>query len=318
VDIDFGKIKQFTGNYTFWYESSQLALRQRQSSNKKAEDKRKELQEFILRFSANASKSRQATSRKKLLEKINLDDIEPSTRKYPAIIFQQIREAGDQILEAENLSKSFDGQPLFSKVSFKVNRGDKIAFVGKNSLAISMLFKVLVGEEKSETGTFTYGQTITKGFLPNENSTFFNTKDSLVDWLRQYSDDKDEQYVRGFLGKMLFTGEEVLKSASVLSGGEKMRCMISRIMLAQANLIILDEPTNHLDLESIQAFNNSLKDFKGTVFFTSHDHTFTDTVANRIIEVTPNGILDKLMSYDDYLADQKIQEQRAKMYGQEV
>jgi len=318
VDIDFGKIKQFTGNYTFWYESSQLALRQRQNSNKKAEDKRKELQEFILRFSANASKSRQATSRKKLLEKINLDDIEPSTRKYPAIIFQQIREAGDQILEAENLSKSFDGQPLFSKVSFKVNRGDKIAFVGKNSLAISMLFKVLVGEEKSETGTFTYGQTITKGFLPNENSTFFNTKDSLVDWLRQYSDDKDEQYVRGFLGKMLFTGEEVLKSASVLSGGEKMRCMISRIMLAQANLIILDEPTNHLDLESIQAFNNSLKDFKGTVFFTSHDHTFTDTVANRIIEVTPNGILDKLMSYDDYLADQKIQEQRAKMYGQEV
>jgi ATPase subunit of ABC transporter with duplicated ATPase domains len=318
VDIDFGKIKQFTGNYTFWYESSQLALRQRQNANKKAEDKRKELQEFILRFSANVSKSRQATSRKKLLEKINLDDIEPSTRKYPAIIFQQIREAGDQILEVENLSKSFDGQPLFSKVSFKVNRGDKIAFVGKNSLAISMLFKVLVGEEKSETGTFTYGQTITKGFLPNENSTFFNTKDSLVDWLRQYSDDKDEQYVRGFLGKMLFTGEEVLKSASVLSGGEKMRCMISRIMLAQANLIILDEPTNHLDLESIQAFNNSLKDFKGTVFFTSHDHTFTDTVANRIIEITPNGILDKLMSYDDYLADQKIQEQRAKMYGQEV
>ena len=318
VDIDFGKIKQFTGNYTFWYESSQLALRQRQSSNKKAEDKRKELQEFILRFSANASKSRQATSRKKLLEKINLDDIEASTRKYPAIIFNQIREAGDQILETENLSKSFDGTPLFSKVSFKVNRGDKIAFVGKNSLAISMLFKVLAGEEKAETGTFTYGQTITKGFLPNENEKYFNTKDSLVDWLRQYSDDKDEQYVRGFLGKMLFTGEEVLKSASVLSGGEKMRCMISRIMLAQANLIILDEPTNHLDLESIQAFNNSLKDFKGTVFFTSHDHTFTDTVANRIIEITPNGILDKLMSYDDYLADKKIQEQRAKMYGEEV
>lgn len=319
VDIDFGKIKQFTGNYTFWYESSQLALRQRQNSNKKAEDKRKELQEFILRFSANASKSRQATSRKKLLEKINLDDIEASTRKYPAIIFQQIREAGDQILEAENLSKSFDGESLFSNVSFKVNRGDKIAFVGKNSLAISMLFKVLVGEEKAETGSFTYGQTITKGYLPNENASFFEgKKDNLIDWLREYSEDKDEQYVRGFLGKMLFTGEEVMKSVSVLSGGEKMRCMISRIMLAQANLIILDEPTNHLDLESIQAFNNALKDFKGTVFFTSHDHTFTDTVANRIIEVTPNGILDKLMSYDDYLADKKIQEQRAKMYGEEV
>jgi ATPase subunit of ABC transporter with duplicated ATPase domains len=317
VDIDFGKIKQFTGNYTFWYESSQLALRQRQNANKKAEDKRKELQEFILRFSANASKSRQATSRKKLLEKINLDDIEASTRKYPAIIFNQIREAGDQILETDNLSKSFDGTPLFRNVSFKVNRGDKIAFVGKNSLAISMLFKVLVGEEKPETGTFTYGQTITKGFLPNENATFFEgKKDNLIDWLREYSEDKDEQYVRGFLGKMLFTGEEVMKSVSVLSGGEKMRCMISRIMLAQANLIILDEPTNHLDLESIQAFNNSLQDFKGTVFFTSHDHTFTDTVANRIIEVTPNGILDKLMSYDDYLADKKIQEQRAKMYGE--
>lgn len=315
VDIDFGKIKLFTGNYTFWYESSQLALRQRQAANKKAEDKRKELQEFIQRFSANVSKSRQATSRKKLLDKINLDDIEPSSRKYPAIIFTQIREAGDQILEVENLSKKADGEALFNQVSFKVNRGDKIAFLSKNSLAVSALFKVLVGEEKPDSGSFTYGQTITKGYLPNKNESYFNTKENLIDWLREYSENKDEQYVRGFLGKMLFTGEEVLKSASVLSGGEKMRCMISRIMLAQANLIILDEPTNHLDLESITAFNNGLNDFKGTVFFTSHDHTFTHTVANRIIEIGPKGMLDKLMSYDDYLADAKIAQQREAIYA---
>ena len=316
VDIDFSKIKLFTGNYTFWYESSQLALRQRQAANKKAEDKRKELQEFIQRFSANVSKSRQATSRKKLLEKINLDDIEPSSRKYPAIIFNQIREAGDQILEVENLSKKADDETLFSNINFKVNKGDKIAFISKSSLAVSALFKILIGEEKPDTGSFTYGQTITKGYLPNENESYFNTKDNLIDWLRQYSENKDEQYVRGFLGKMLFSGEEVMKSAAVLSGGEKMRCMISRIMLAQANLIILDEPTNHLDLESITAFNNGLKDFKGTVFFTSHDHTFTHTVANRIIEIAPKGMLDKLMSYDDYLSDKKIQEQRAALYGE--
>jgi ATPase subunit of ABC transporter with duplicated ATPase domains len=317
VDIDFGKIKIYTGSYTFWYESSQLALRQRQNANKKAEDKRKELQEFILRFSANVSKSKQATSRKKMLDKINLDDIEPSSRKYPAIIFNQIREAGDQILEVENLSKSLNGEVLFKNVNFKVNRGDKIAFISKNSLAVTTLFQILNGEMKPDTGSFTYGQTITKGYLPNENASFFEgKKDSLIDWLREYSDDKDEQYVRGFLGKMLFTGEEVMKSASVLSGGEKMRCMISRIMLAQANLIILDEPTNHLDLESIQAFNNGLKDFKGTVFFTSHDHTFTETVANRIIEITPNGNLDKLLPFDEYLSDKKIKEQRAKMYGE--
>jgi ATPase subunit of ABC transporter with duplicated ATPase domains len=319
VDIDFSKIKLFTGNYTFWYESSQLALRQRQAANKKAEDKRKELQEFILRFSANVSKSRQATSRKKLLDKINLDDIQPSSRKYPAIIFTQIREAGDQILEVENLSKSVSGEQLFNNVSFKVNRGDKIAFIGRKSLAISTLFKILANEDKADQGTFKYGQTITTGFLPNENATYFEgKKDNLIDWLREYSENKDEQYVRGFLGKMLFTGEEVMKSVTVLSGGEKMRCMISRIMLAQANLIILDEPTNHLDLESIQAFNNSLQDFKGTVFFTSHDHTFTHTVANRIIEIGPYGMLDKLMSYDDYLADKKIQEQRAKIYGSTI
>jgi ATPase subunit of ABC transporter with duplicated ATPase domains len=316
VDIDFSKIKLFTGNYTFWYESSQLALRQRQAANKKAEEKRKELQQFIQRFSANVSKSRQATSRKKLLEKINLDDIEPSSRKYPAIIFEQLREAGDQILEVEGLSKKTGDGVLFSNLNFKVNRGDKIAFISKNSLAVTTLFQILAGEEKPNSGDLVYGQTIIKGYLPNENEPFFHTSDSLIDWLRQYSSNKDEQYVRGFLGKMLFTGQEVLKSASVLSGGEKMRCMISRIMLAQANLIILDEPTNHLDLESITAFNNGLKDFKGTVFFTSQDHMFTHTVANRIIEITPNGMLDKLMSYDEYLNDAKVQEQRAKLYGE--
>lgn len=315
VDIDFGKIKVFTGNYTFWYESSQLALRQRQAANKKAEDKKKELQEFISRFSANASKSKQATGRKKLLEKINLADIQPSSRKYPAIIFDQIREAGDQILEVENLSKSMDGEVLFHNVNFKVNRGDKIAFISKKGLAVTTLFQILNSELDADNGSFKYGQTITKGYLPNENADFFNTKDNLIDWLREFSTDKDEQYVRGFLGKMLFTGEEVLKGANVLSGGEKMRCMISRIMLAQANLIILDEPTNHLDLESITAFNNSLKSFGGTVFFTSHDHTFTHTVANRIIEITPNGVLDKLMSYDEYITDKKIQAQREAMYG---
>ncbi len=315
VDIDFKKINVFTGNYSFWYESSQLALRQRQSANKKADEKRKELQDFISRFSANASKSKQATSRKKLLEKINLDDIQPSSRKYPAIIFNQIREAGDQILDVENLSKTVDGQLLFKDVNFKVNKGDKIAFISKTGLAVTSLFQILMNELKADTGSFTFGQTITTGYLPNSNDEFFNTKDSLIDWLRQYSDDKDEQYVRGFLGKMLFTGEEVLKGANVLSGGEKMRCMISRIMLAQANLILLDEPTNHLDLESIQAFNNSLQDFKGTVFFTSHDHTFTHTVANRIIELTPNGVIDKLISFDEYLSDKKIKEQREKMYG---
>ena len=317
VDIDFGKIKVFTGNYTFWYESSQLALRQRQQANKKAEDKRKELQEFIQRFSANVSKSKQATSRKKMLDKINLEDIQPSSRKYPAIIFDQIREAGDQILEVENLSASQDGEVLFSNINFKVNKGDKIAFISRNGLSVTALFKILIGEIKADSGSFNYGQTITTGYLPNENGEYFHTNDNLIDWLRQFSAEKDEQYVRGFLGKMLFTGEEVLKSASVLSGGEKMRCMISRIMLAQANLIILDEPTNHLDLESIQAFNNSLKDFKGTVFFTSHDHTFTHTVANRIIEITPNGTLDKLLSYDEYISDKKIHDQREAMYGQE-
>ena len=318
VDIDFKKVKMYTGNYTFWYESSQLALRQRSNANKKAEDKKKELQEFISRFSANASKSKQATSRKKLLDKINISDIQPSSRKYPAIIFDQIREAGDQILEVHNLSKSLNGIDLFNKIDFKVNRGDKIAFLSKSSLAITTLFQILVDEVKADTGEFQYGQTITKGYLPNENADYFNSDDNLIDWLRQYSEDKDESFVRGFLGKMLFTGEESFKSSSVLSGGEKVRCMLSRVMLAQANLLILDEPTNHLDLESITAFNNSLVDFKGTVFFTSHDHTFTHTVANRIIEITPNGVIDKLMTYDEYINDPKVQAQREKLYKETV
>ncbi len=316
ADIDFQKIKQFTGNYTFWYESSQLALRQRSSANKKAEEKRKELQEFISRFSANASKSKQATSRKKLLEKINVDEIQASSRKYPAIIFNQERQAGDQVLEVENLSAhSEDGTLLFKDVNFKVNRGDKITFLSDNSLAITTLFEILNGNLKPDTGSLTYGQTITTSYLPNHNDKFFDTKDNLVDWLRQYSENKDEVYVRGFLGKMLFTGEEVFKSASVLSGGEKMRCMLSRMMLKEGNVLMLDEPTNHLDLESIQALNNSLKDFKGTILFTSHDHTFTQTVANRVIEISPNGMLDKLLEYDEYISEPKIQEQREALKG---
>jgi ATPase subunit of ABC transporter with duplicated ATPase domains len=316
ADIDFQKIRLYTGNYTFWYESSQLALRQRSAANKKAEEKRKELQEFISRFSANASKSKQATSRKKLLEKINVDEIQASSRKYPAIIFNQERQAGDQVLEVENLSAhAEDGTLLFKDVNFKVNRGDKITFLSDNSLAITTLFEILNGNLKPDTGSLTYGQTITTSYLPNHNDSFFNTKDNLVDWLRQYSENKDEVYVRGFLGKMLFTGEEVFKSASVLSGGEKMRCMLSRMMLKEGNVLMLDEPTNHLDLESIQALNNSLKEFKGTIIFTSHDHTFTQTVANRIIEISPNGMLDKLLEYDEYISDPKIQEQREALKG---
>jgi ATPase subunit of ABC transporter with duplicated ATPase domains len=313
ADIDFGKIKLYTGNYTFWYESSQLALRQKASANKKAEAKKAELQEFISRFSANASKSRQATSRKKLLDKINIDNIQASSRRYPAIIFNQSREAGDQILEVENLSASIEGVTLFENLSFKVNRGDKITFLSDNSLVTSTLFKILAGEKQADSGTFDYGQTITKAYLPNENAEFFDTDDNLIDWLREYSENKDEVYVRGFLGKMLFSGEETFKSARVLSGGEKVRCMLSRMMLAEANLLIIDEPTNHLDLESIQAFNNSLKDYKGTVFFTSHDHEFTQTVANRIIEIGLDSHTDKLMEYDEYISDPKIREQREKL-----
>jgi ATPase subunit of ABC transporter with duplicated ATPase domains len=317
VDIDFKAIRLFTGNYTFWYQSSQLALQQRSSANKKAEEKRKELSEFIMRFSANASKSRQATSRRKLLEKINLDEIQPSNRRYPAIIFQQKRTAGDQILEAHNLSYSLNGTQLFKGLDFYVNKGDKIAFLSKESIAITSLFQILSGELKPSTGHFKFGQTITPASLPSNNEKYFQSDDNLIDWLRQFAEEenKDEIYIRGFLGKMLFSGDEVFKKASVLSGGEKMRCMISRIMLAGANLLILDEPTNHLDLESITAFNNALKDFPGTVLFTSHDHEFTQTVATRIIEITPNGFIDKLMTYDEYVENEKVAEQKEALYA---
>ena len=317
VDIDFSQIKLYTGNYSFWYQSSQLALSQRSSANKKAEEKKKELQEFIARFSANASKSRQATSRRKLLEKINVDDIQPSTRKYPAIIFQQKRTAGDQILHVENLSYSQNGEVLFKGLDFFVNKGDKIAILSKDSLAVTSLFKILAGEVKPSGGKFTFGQTITSAYLPSNNEAYFNGNDNLIDWLRQFAEEenKDEVYVRGFLGKMLFSGEEVFKKSNVLSGGEKVRCMISRMMLAQANFLMLDEPTNHLDLESITAFNNALKDFPGTVLFTSHDHEFTHTVANRIIEITPNGFIDKLMSYDEYIENDKVAAQKDALYA---
>jgi len=317
VDIDFKAIRLFTGNYSFWYQSSQLALSQRSAANKKAEEKRKELQEFIARFSANASKSKQATSRRKLLEKINVDEIQPSTRRYPAIIFQQKRPAGDQILQIENLGYAENDTTYFKGLDVYVNKGDKIAFLSKDSLALTSLFKILAGELEPTTGTFRFGQTITWAYLPSNNERYFQSDDNLIDWLRQFAEEenKDEVYIRGFLGKMLFSGEEVFKKCNVLSGGEKVRCMISRIMLAGANLLILDEPTNHLDLESITAFNNALKDFPGTVLFTSHDHEFTQTVANRIIEITPNGFIDKLMTYDEYIGDQRVAEQKEALYA---
>lgn len=318
VDIDFKAIRLYTGNYSFWYQSSQLALSQRAAANKKAEDKRKELQEFIARFSANASKSKQATSRRKLLEKINVDDIQPSNRKYPAIIFQQKRTAGDQILHVEELTHSLNGVTLFKSLDFFVNKGDKIAFLSKDGLTITTLFQILVGEVKPDSGSFKFGQTITPAYLPVNNEAYFQSDDNLIDWLRQFSDEanRDEVYIRGFLGKMLFSGEEVFKKCNVLSGGEKVRCMISRMMLAGANLLILDEPTNHLDLESITAFNNALKDFPGTVLFTSHDHEFTQTVANRIIEITPNGHIDRLMTYDDYISSEPISAQKQVLYAE--
>ncbi|MBP6335589.1 MAG: ATP-binding cassette domain-containing protein [Bacteroidia bacterium] len=316
ADIDFGKINLYTGNYTFWYESSQLALRQRSDQNKKIEDKRKELQEFVERFSANASKSRQATSRKKLLEKLVVDNIQPSTRKYPAIIFKAERECGDQILSVENLSKrSEEGQNYFSDITLTLVKGDKVAVLSKDHQAITTFFEILMGEEKADTGEFKWGSTITQAYLPNENAKYFHDDINLIDWLRQFSVDKDETYIRGFLGKMLFSGEETFKKASVLSGGEKVRCMVSRMMLAQANCLILDEPTNHLDLESITAFNNALKDWKGISLFTSHDHAFMQSVANRVIELTPSGIIDKRMTFDEYISDESILELRRTMYN---
>ncbi|CAN5595199.1 ATP-binding cassette domain-containing protein [soil metagenome] len=316
ADIDFGKIRLYTGNYTFWYESSQLALRQRSDQNKKIEDKRKELQEFVERFSANASKSRQATSRKKLLEKLVIDDIQPSTRKYPGIIFKPDRDCGDQILNVENLAKtSPEGFTWFADITFTMNKGDKIAVLSREHSAITSFFEILVGNDKADAGEFRWGSTITRAYLPNDNTPFFNGDDNLVDWLRQFSKDKDETHVRGFLGKMLFSGEEVFKKSNVLSGGEKVRCMVSRMMLANGNCLILDEPTNHLDLESITAFNNSMKDWKHVALFTSHDHEFMHTVANRIIEITPGGIIDKRMTYDEYITDETIKALKAEMYG---
>ena len=316
VDIDFSKIQLYTGNYSFWYESSQLAARQRSDQNKKTEDKRKELQDFVERFSANASKSRQATSRKKLLDKLVIDNIQPSTRKYPGIIFKPERDCGDQILRVENLSKvNPDGSVQFKNVEFTLIKGDKVAVLSKDHSAITSFFQIINNLEEPTTGTVEWGSTITTAYLPNNNEDFFKSDDNLIDWLRQFSVDKDETYVRGFLGKMLFSGEEVLKKCSVLSGGEKVRCMVSRMMLANGNCLMLDEPTNHLDLESITAFNNAMKDWKHNALFTSHDHEFTETVANRIIEITPKGIIDKRMSYDEYLTNEQVKEARKNYYG---
>jgi ATPase subunit of ABC transporter with duplicated ATPase domains len=319
ADIDFNKIKLYTGNYTFWYESSQLALRQRAEQNKKVEDKRKELQSFIERFSANASKSRQATSRKKLLEKLTVDDIQASTRKYPGIIFKADRDCGDQILSVTKLAKSSpEGIPWFTDVTFTLDKGDKVAILSKEHLAITAFFEIITGAQTQDSGEYLWGSTITKSYLPNENASFFKNDDNMVDWLREFSSDKLETYIRGFLGRMLFSGEEALKKVNVLSGGEKVRCMISRMMLTNANCLILDEPTNHLDLETITAFNNALKDWKHVALFTSHDHEFTQTVANRIIELTPTGYIDKRMPYDEYIADENIKALREKMWGNVV
>ena len=318
-DIDFGKINHFSGNYTFWYESSQLAARQRAQQNKKAEEKAKELQEFITRFSANVAKSKQATSRKKMLEKLNIEEIKPSSRRYPAIIFERDREAGDQILHVENLSASVDGQVLFQNVDINLAKDDKVAVISKDSRATTAFYEILNNNLKPDAGTFVWGITTSQSYLPVDNSDFFTQDLSLVDWLRQWAkteEDREEVYVRGFLGKMLFSGEEALKNCKVLSGGEKVRCMLSRMMMLRANVLMLNEPTNHLDLESITAFNNSLKNFKGTVLFTTHDHEFSQTVANRIIELTPSGIIDRYMTFDEYMDDKNIQELREKMYKQ--
>ena len=318
-DIDFGKINHYSGNYTFWYESSQLAARQRAQQNKKAEEKAKELQEFIARFSANVAKSKQATSRKKMLEKLNIEEIKPSSRRYPAIIFERDREAGDQILHVENLATSIDGQVLFKNVDINLAKDDKVAVISKDSRATTAFYEILNNNLKPDAGTFAWGITTSQSYLPVDNSDFFTQDLSLVDWLRQWAkteEEREEVYVRGFLGKMLFSGEEALKNCKVLSGGEKVRCMLSRMMMLRANVLMLNEPTNHLDLESITAFNNSLKNFKGTVLFTTHDHEFSQTVANRIIELTPSGIIDRYMTFDEYMDDKNIQELREKMYKQ--
>jgi ATPase subunit of ABC transporter with duplicated ATPase domains len=316
-DIDFNKINLFTGNYSFWYQSSQLAARQRSDKNKKAEDRKKELLDFISRFSANAAKSKQATSRRKMLDNLDLEEIQPSSRKYPGITFHQERDAGNQILSINDLSKSIDGKSLFKDLTITVNKGDKIAFISKNSLALTTFFEILNNKIKADSGEFTFGTTITTAYMPNDNHHFFSSKISLIDWLRQYAltdEEREDVNLRTFLGRMLFTGEEALKSAMVISGGEKVRCMLSKMMLAKGNLLMMDEPTNHLDLESITALNNAMKEFQGTLLFTSHDHELVNTVANRIIELTPNGIIDKMMPYDEYLADTKIVELQSTLY----
>jgi ATPase subunit of ABC transporter with duplicated ATPase domains len=317
-DIDFSKINHFSGNYTFWYESSQLAARQRSQQNKKAEEKKKELEEFIRRFSANVAKSKQATSRKKMIEKLNISDIKPSSRRYPAIIFERDREAGDQILNVNGLAASTDGEVLFQNIDINLNKGEKVVVYSRDSRATTAFYQIITGNEKADAGTYSWGITTTQSYLPLDNSSFFENKLTLVDWLRQWAtteEEREEVHIRGFLGKMIFSGEEALKTSNVLSGGEKVRCMLSRMMMMRANVLMLDEPTNHLDLESITAFNNSLKNFKGTVLFTSHDHEFAQTVANRVIELTPNGIIDRYMTFDEYMDDKKIKELRDKMYA---
>ena len=321
-DIDFGKLNLYSGNYTFWYESSQLAARQRAQQNKKSEEKAKELQEFIARFSANVAKSKQATSRKKMLSKLKVDDIKPSSRRYPAIIFDRDREAGDQILNVEGLSASTDdGEVLFDNVNINLAKGDKIAMISRDSRATSAFYEIINGNRKADKGTFQWGVTTTQSYLPADNADFFTDNINLVDWLRQYAkteEEREEVYIRGFLGKMLFSGEEALKKCTVLSGGEKVRCMLSRMMLMRANVLMLDEPTNHLDLESITAFNNSLKNFKGTVMLTTHDHEFAQTVANRIIELTPKGNIDRYSTFDEYMSDKALKDQRNKMYAEKA
>ncbi|MEM0519454.1 MULTISPECIES: ABC-F family ATP-binding cassette domain-containing protein [Aequorivita] len=320
-DIDFGKINHYSGNYTFWYESSQLAARQRAQQNKKAEEKKKELQEFIMRFSANVAKSKQATSRKKMIEKLNIEEIRPSSRRYPAIIFEREREAGDQILSVENLSASIDGEVLFKNVNINLSKGDKVVIYSRDSRAATAFYEILNNNAKADTGTFQWGITTNQSYLPLDNEAFFKNNLSLVDWLRQYAkteEEREEVFLRGFLGKMLFSGEEALKKSNVLSGGEKVRCMLSRMMMQRANVLMLDEPTNHLDLESITAFNNSLKNFKGTVLLTTHDHEFAQTVGTRVIELTPNGAIDRYTTFDEYMNDKKLKEQRDKMYAVEA
>lgn len=315
ADIDFGKIQMYVGNYDFWYESSQLALKLMREQNKKKEEKIKELETFIARFSANASKSKQATSRKKLLDKITLDDIRPSSRKYPFINFKPEREAGKNLLTIEGLSKTIDGEKVFENLHLTINKGDKIALVGPNGLAKTTLFKILMGELEADSGSFEWGVTTSRAYFPKDNSEYFNVDLNLIDWLRQYSKEQDETFIRGFLGRMLFSGEESLKKCSVLSGGEKVRCMLAKMMLTAANVLLMDEPTNHLDLESITALNNGMIEFDGTMLFVSHDHQFVQTIATRIIEITPNGVIDKMMTFDEYLASDDVKKQRQALYA---